>query len=233
MPPDGSHRRPVQGGQVRDGSLFVELAALRYAQDLVECFHVPHRVVDGIVVMGCPSEPLPALRLAPVPVEAGPEIADAAAGVSEWIIHSSAVEHASYPLPVVGRVVADKDRPPVAEVLPEPGSEAPGNLEVGRDPLADDADRRVVRIWGRVEQASVKGVTRVVVNGAELGQHAVHRAGAACLTVDEYPWCLLAHCTPIIAGADRAASADPPVAPYGQRYEHRQQAADPRGRGSQ
>ena len=30
----------------------------------------------------------------------------------------------------------------------------------------------------------------VVVNGPELSQHAVHRTGAACLAINEYPWCL-------------------------------------------
>src|SRR5258708_3364490 len=121
--------------------------------------------------MSCPSEPLPALRVAPVPVEAGPEIADAAAGVPEWIIHSSPIEQASDPLPVVGRVVAHKNSPPFAEGLLEPGRKAFSNFYffVGRHPLADDAARRVVRVWGRVEQASVKRVTRVVVNGPELG----------------------------------------------------------------
>jgi len=139
---------------------------LRDAQDLLECLHVPHRVVDGIVVMGCPSEPLPALCLAPVAVEAGPEVADAAAGVPERIGHSSPVEHASYPLPVVGRVVAHKDRPAVADVPLEPGRAALGNFPIGRDALADDADSRVVRVRRRVEQAPVERVPRVVVNGA-------------------------------------------------------------------
>src|ERR1700733_15051215 len=44
---------------------------LGQAQDLLERLHVAHRVVDGIVVMDGPSEPLPALGVAPVPVEAG------------------------------------------------------------------------------------------------------------------------------------------------------------------
>ena len=78
--------------------------------------------------MGCPSKPLPALCVAPVPVETGPEVADAAAGVPEWIVHSSPIEHAGYPLPVVGRVVAHKDRPAAAEVLPEPGRETLSNF---------------------------------------------------------------------------------------------------------
>src|SRR5215467_14783576 len=133
------------GGASPDDSLLPERAVSHHAQDLVERFHVPHRVVDGIVVMGRTSEPLPALGLAPVPVEAGPEIADAAARVPERIIHSSPIEHASYPLPVVGRIVAHKDRPTVAEVPLEPGSKALSNVYVGRDALADNTDRRVVR----------------------------------------------------------------------------------------
>src|SRR5215467_7293294 len=186
------------GGASPDDSLLPERAVSHHAQDLVERFHVPHRVVDGIVVMGRTSEPLPALGLAPVPVEAGPEIADAAARVPEWIVHSSPIEHASYPLPVVGRVVAHKDRPAVAEVLLEPGRKTFSNFLIGRYALADDADCRVVRVRRRVEQASVERVTRVVMNGPELSQHAMHRTGAACLTVDEYPWCLLAHPSRII-----------------------------------
>src|SRR5215475_15227994 len=114
------------------GSLLLELAPLRHEQDLLECLHVPHRVVDRIVVMGRPPEPLPALGLAPVPVEAGPEVADAAARVPERIVHSSPVEHASYPLPVVGGVVADKDRRAVAEVVLEPGRKTLGNFLIGR-----------------------------------------------------------------------------------------------------
>src|SRR5262249_35869927 len=102
-------------------------------------------------------------------------------------------EHASYPLPVVGRVVTHKDRPAVAEVLLEPGRKTLSNILIGRYALADDADRRVVRVRRRVEQAPVERVTCVVVNSPELSQHAMHRTGAACLTVEEYPWCLLAH----------------------------------------
>src|SRR5258708_36048948 len=88
----------------------LEGVVLHHPHDRVERLDIPHRVVDGIVVMGCPPEPLPALRVAPVPVEAGPEVTDAAARVPEWIVHSSAVEHASYPLPVVGGIVAHKDK---------------------------------------------------------------------------------------------------------------------------
>ena len=106
----------------------LELAPLRHAQDLLECLHVPHRIIDRIVVMGCPSKPLPALCVAPVPVGTGPEVTDAAARVPEWIVHSSPIEHAGYPLPVVGRVVAHKDRPAAAEVLPEPGRETLSNF---------------------------------------------------------------------------------------------------------
>src|SRR5258708_16603016 len=117
--------------------------------------------------MGCPSEALPALCVVPVPVEAGPEVADAAARVPEWIVHSSPIEHASYPLPVVGRVVAHKDRPAVAEVLLEPGRKTLSNFLIGRCALADDADRRVVRVRPPVEQASVERVTRVGWNSPE------------------------------------------------------------------
>src|SRR5215471_16067517 len=194
-----SSRLLAYGKGVQKDSLLLELTASRHAQDLLECFRVPHRVVDGIMVMGCPSEPLPALCVAPVPVEACPEVADAAARVPEWIVHSSPIEHASYPLPVVGRVVAHKDRPAVAEVLLEPGRKTLGNLLVCRYAIADDADRRVVRVRRRLEQASMERVTRVVVNSPELSQHAVHWTGAACLTVDEYPWCLLAHPARIIS----------------------------------
>src|SRR5215471_13875116 len=136
--------------------------------------------------MGCPSEPLPALSVAPVPVESGPEVADPAAGVPEWIVDTSAIEHASDPLPVVGGIVADEDRPPAAQMILEPGRESLSDFGVGREPSADDWYRRVGGVRGRVEQASMKRVTAVVVNGPELGQHAVYRAGAACLTVDEY-----------------------------------------------
>lgn len=71
--------------------------AFGHAQDLLECLHVPHRVVDGIVVMGRLPESLPALRVAPVSVEAGPEVADAAARVPERVIHPGAIEHAGKP----------------------------------------------------------------------------------------------------------------------------------------
>jgi DNA-binding Lrp family transcriptional regulator len=172
---------------------------LRHAQDLLECLHVSHRVVDGIVVMGCSPEPLPALRVAPVLVEAGPEVANAPAGVTEWIVHSRPIEHAGYPLPVVGGIVTDKDRPTVADVLFEPGRKALGNFLIHRYSLADDGDRRVIRVRRRVEQPSVERVTRVVVNGAELSQHATHRTRAPCLTVDEYPWGLLVHSYRIIS----------------------------------
>src|SRR5580700_4914433 len=120
--------------------------------------------------MCCPSKPLPALCVGPVPVEAGPEIADAAARVPEWIVHPSPIEHASYPLPVVGGVVAHKDRAAVAEVLFEPGRKPLGNFLICRHALADDADRRVVRVRRRVEQASMERVACVVVNGPELSQ---------------------------------------------------------------
>src|SRR5689334_24274820 len=135
--------------------------------------------MDGIVIMGGPPEPLPALGLAPVPVEAGPEVADPAAGVAERVVHPGPVEHARYPLPVVGRVVAHEHGPGAAEVLPEPGCEAPGDFLVGRQALADDADRGVLRVRRRLEQAPVEGVTRVVVNGSELGERPMHRADAA------------------------------------------------------
>src|ERR1700745_3833469 len=111
--------------------------------------------------MGCPSEPLPALCVAPVPVEAGPEVADAAARVPEWVLHSGPIEHASYPLPVVGRVVAHENMPRVTEVLSDPWREALGNFLISRYALADDADSGVGRVWRRVEQASVERVTRV------------------------------------------------------------------------
>src|SRR6516225_5639811 len=91
--------------------------------------------------MGCLPELLPALCVAPVPVQAGPEVADPAAGVPEWVVHPSPVEHARYPLPVVGRVVAHEDRPPVSQVLPQPGRETLGNVLISRYALADDADR--------------------------------------------------------------------------------------------
>src|SRR5947209_11212727 len=97
--------------------------------------------------MGGSPEPLPALGLAPVPVEASPEVADAAAGVAERVIHSGPVEQAGYPLPVVGRVVAHEDRPPVTEMPPEPGREAFSDVLIGRQALADDADRGVDRVW--------------------------------------------------------------------------------------
>src|SRR5215469_18649761 len=102
--------------------------SLRYAQDLFECLYVSHRVVDGIVVVGCLPEPLPGLRLAPVAVEAGPEVADAAAGVAERVVHPGPVEHAGYPLPVVGGIVAHEDRAAAAEVIKEPGREALGDF---------------------------------------------------------------------------------------------------------
>jgi len=165
----------------------------RHAHDLVERLDITHRVVDRIVVMGCPSEPLPALSIAPVPVEAGPEVADPAARVPEWIVDSSAIEHASDPLPIVGGIVADEDGPPAAQVILEPGRESRGDLGVGREPSADERFRRVGGVRGGVEQAPVKRLARVVVNGPELGQHAMDRAGATCLTVDEYPWCVLTH----------------------------------------
>src|SRR5689334_11523763 len=155
--------------------------------------------------MDCPPEPLPALGVAPVPVEAGPEVADAAARVPEWIVHPSSIEHASYPLPVVGRVVAHEDRTAVAEVLSEPGRKILSNFLVSRYALAGDADRRVVRVRRRVEQASVERVARVVVNGPKLSQHAMHRADAACLAIDEYPWCHLAHPARIISQICRRA----------------------------
>ena len=50
------------------------------AQDFLECLYVSHRVVDGIVVVGCPSQALPALGVAPVPV-----VADAAGRVPERV----------------------------------------------------------------------------------------------------------------------------------------------------
>src|SRR5689334_11114058 len=156
--------------------------------------------------MGCPPVPLPALCVAPVPVEAGPEVADAAAGVSGWVVHPGPVEHASYPLPVVGRVVAHEDRMAVAEVLSEPGRKTLSDFLVSRYALAGDADRRVVRVRRRVEQASVERVTRVVVNGPELSQHAVHRTDAACLAIDEYQRCLLAHPVRITPKICRAVS---------------------------
>src|SRR5690242_17636767 len=138
--------------------------------------------------MGGPPEPLPALCLAPVPVEAGPEIADPAARVPERVVHSGPVEHAGYPLPVVGGVVAHEDGPGAAEVLPEPGREALGDFLISGQAFADDADRGVGRVRRRLEQPSVERVTRIVVDGPEFGEHAVHRAGAAGLAVDEYPW---------------------------------------------
>src|SRR5579863_9123795 len=113
--------------------------AFGHAQDLLECLHVTHRVVDGIVVVDGPPEPLPALRVAPVPVESGPEVADAAGGVPERVIQPGPVEHAGYPLPVVGRVVAHEYRARVTEVLAQPGREAPSDFRVGREALADDA----------------------------------------------------------------------------------------------
>src|SRR5580693_1201027 len=145
------------------------------------------------------SKPLPALCVAPVPVEPGPEVADAPARVPERIVHPRPIEHASYPLPVVGGVVAHKDRAAVAEALVQPGRKTLGNFLICRSALADDADRRVGRVRRRVEQASMERVTRVVVDGPELSQHAVHGTSAACLTVDEYPRCLLAHTARIMA----------------------------------
>src|SRR5215831_17556825 len=118
-----------------------ETAVLHHAHDLVERLDIAHRVVDGIVVMGCPSEPFPALCVAPVPVEAGPEVTDAPGGVPEWIVESSAIEHSSDPLPVVSGIVADKDRPPAAQVISEPGSESPGDFGVRREAFADNGDR--------------------------------------------------------------------------------------------
>src|SRR5215472_11590687 len=172
--------------------------ALHHAHDLVERLGIPHRVVDGIVVMGCPPEPLPALRVAPVPVEAGPEVADTAARVPEWIVDSSPIEHAGDPLPVVGGVVAHEDGPSAAQVILEPGREPLGDFRVGCEAGANDGYRWILGVWGRVEEASVKRFTRVVVNGSELGKHAVYWAGATRLTVDEYPWCVLAHPAQIV-----------------------------------
>src|SRR5262249_44544959 len=101
--------------------------------------------------MDCSPELLPALRFGPVPIEASPEVADAAAGVPEGIVQARSIEHAGYPLPVVGRVVTDKDRAPASQMLPEPGREAFRDVVVGRDTRADNADGWVVRIRGRVE----------------------------------------------------------------------------------
>src|SRR6185437_2240951 len=148
--------------------------------------------------MGRLPQSFPALCVAPVPVQAGPEVADAAAGVPERVVHSGPVEHARYPLPVVGRVVAHEDRRAVAEVPLEPGRETLRNFLIGRYARADDADRRVFRVRRRVEQPAVERITRVVVNGPELSQHAVHGTDAACLAIDEYPWCL-AHPARIIS----------------------------------
>src|SRR5262249_38113920 len=159
----------------------------------VERLDIAHRVVDGIVVMGCPPEPFPALCIAPVPVEASPEVTDAPGGVPEWVVDSSAIEHASDPLPVEGGIAADKDRPPAAQVIGQPRRESPGDFGVRREASADNRYRWVGGVRNGVKEAAVECVTRVVVNGTELGQHAIHRAGAACLTVDEYPRCVLLH----------------------------------------
>src|SRR5215475_13815834 len=96
-PPDGLSHRPALPARPGD------------AQDLVERLDVAHRVVDRVVVVGGPPEPLPALRFGPVAVQSGPEITDAPGGVAERIVHPGPVEQAGYPLPVVSRVVADED----------------------------------------------------------------------------------------------------------------------------
>jgi hypothetical protein len=48
------------------------------------------------------------------------------------VVHFSLIEHASYPVPVVGRVIAHEDRPPVTEVLPEPGRRTLSNFLISR-----------------------------------------------------------------------------------------------------
>src|SRR5215472_1651400 len=101
-----------------------ETVVLHHAHDLVERLDIAHCVVDGIVVMGCPSEPHPALGLTPISVEARPEVTDAPARVPEWISDSSAIEQSGDPLPVIGGIVADKDRLPAAQVLLEPCRES-------------------------------------------------------------------------------------------------------------
>ena len=171
----------------------------------IEGLGVPERVVEGIMVMGCPAEPLPALGVAPVPVEAGPEVADAATGVPEWVVQPGPVEHGGDPLPVEGGVVADEYRPPDAEVILEPGREPRGDLRVGRQAPAGNGYRWIGRVRCRFEQPPVEGVAGVVVDGPELGQHAVHRADAARLAVDEYPWCALAHLQRIVPESRPAA----------------------------
>ncbi len=138
-------------------------------------------VVDGL------PEPLPALGVAPVAVDAGPEVADPAAGVAERVVHPGPVEHPGDPLPVVGGIVTDEDRPARAEVPVQPGGEVLRYLPVGGDPRADERDGRVSRVWCSLEQPPVEGVTAVVVHSPELGQDAVDRTSTARLAVNEYP----------------------------------------------
>src|SRR5215213_6297923 len=63
--------------------------------------------------MGRDAEPLPALAIVEIPDEAGIEVADASAGMAEWIATDGVMKAVIDPLEVVGRVITDEDTAPI------------------------------------------------------------------------------------------------------------------------
>src|SRR5215469_8225949 len=107
--------------------------ALAYLlHDVLECLYVSHSVMHGIVVVRRLPKAFPRLRLAPVPLQTSPEVADTSGGMAKWILQTRSVEGSIDPLVVIGGVIADEDRAIFAQFL-QPTHEIVHDLFQRRD----------------------------------------------------------------------------------------------------